>query len=230
MAQMSRTGDAPAVGYPEWERPRDRRDRRAPEAGRWDRRRDRWAPRPPEEDDYDIEPLPARLDPNRRRGPARAVDDDEWGADYTEQYDQWPPIGRSKSRRSRPAEQVEEDDDEYEESDQQKIYIRSFISTGLWYALPLAGYAAWALTQASAPRDGCTNAFGLPCPAPRAEALGNLVNTVPQIAVALALSITIAMILGRVTTGWRPFAIGFASSVLGAGVATVLFAVLETQF
>jgi hypothetical protein len=141
------------------------------------------------------------------------------------------------SSASRPAAVDDEYDDEFDddeedgdEPDQRGVYIGSFISTAGWYVGPIAAYAAWSLTLSGAPRAGCTNEFGLPCPGPRTEALTNLLNTVPQIAVAMALSITIAMLLGWLTTGWRPLAIGFASAVLGAGAATVLFAVLDSQF
>ncbi|MFG2038711.1 hypothetical protein [Dactylosporangium sp. NPDC048998] len=215
------------MGYPEWERSREGRDRQAPETGRWDLRQERWIPqqRPPDEDDFGIEPFPARSDP-RRPGQGRVLDHEEWGTGYQRRYDPGPPARRS----SPPPPPPDDEDDDDNEPDQHRVYIGSFISTALWYLVPLAAYAGWSLTLSADPRPGCTNAFGLPCPAPRTEVLTSLMNEVPQLAVAMALSITIAMFLGRVTTGWRPFAIGFASAVLGAGVATVLFAVLKTQF
>ena len=95
--------------------------------------------------------------------------------------------------------------------------------------VPLIGYVIWAATLSSQPRPGCVDAFGMQCPAPRAEAFTNLLDGVPQIAVALALGITVAMFLGWATSGWRAWTIGFASAVLGAGMATVIFAVLATQ-
>ena len=207
------------MGYPEWERSRESRDRRGPETGRWDVRQERWIPqqRSPEGDDYNIEPFPARSDSDRRPGQGRILDHDEWSA---------APPPRTRSRKD---VDDDEDEDEEEELDQHSVYIGSFISTALWYLIPAALYAGWAFTLSTDPRPGCINAYGLPCLGPRAEALGHLTHEVPQIALAMAISITMAMILGRVTTGWRPFAIGFASAVLGAGVATVLFAVLATQ-
>ncbi|WP_344610951.1 hypothetical protein [Dactylosporangium salmoneum] len=192
------------MGYPDWERSRGGRERQGTETGRWDPRQERWIPqqRASERDDYGIEPFPARSDP-RRPGQGRVLDHDDW---------------------------VEDDADaEDDEPDQHSVYIRSFVATAGWYLIPLTAYAGWSFTLSSQPRPGCTNAFGLPCPAPRSESLSNLMNEVPEIAVAMAISIVIAMILGKVTTGWRPFAIGFASAVLGAGVATVAFAVLKTQ-
>src|SRR5258708_3426343 len=60
MAFRSRKGDAPAVGYPEWDRSREGRDHQAPETGRWDLRQERWIPvqRAPEGDDFGIDPFP----------------------------------------------------------------------------------------------------------------------------------------------------------------------------
>jgi hypothetical protein len=209
------------VGYPEWERSRDGRDRRGPETGRWDVRQERWIPqqRGPEGDDYGIEPFPARSDPQRRPGQGRVLDHDDWSAGNRRRFEQPPGKGS----------EVDEDEDDEEELDQRTVYIGSFVSTALWYLIPAGAYAGYSFTLSNQPRPGCTNAFGLPCPGPRAEALGHLTHEVPQIALAMAISIVMAMILGKVTTGWRPFAIGFASAVLGAGVATVVFAVVATQ-
>lgn len=242
MAKRSRTGDAPAVGYPEWEGSRDGRERSAPETGRWDLRQERWIPqqRAPEGDDFGIGPFPARSDPDRRPGQGWVLDHEESGrghralpsADWGTAAEPYP-MRRQAARpapRRLPRDEVVEDEDYEDEPDQRSVYIGSFISTACWFLVPVAGYTGWSLTQSAEPRPGCTNMFGLPCQAPRDEALSHLMNAVPQIAVAMALGITFAMILGRVTTGWRPFAIGFASAVLGAGVATVLFAVLATQF
>jgi hypothetical protein len=248
MAPRSRKGDAPPVGYPEWDRSRDGRDRQAPETGRRDPRRQRWVPqeRAPESDDF-VEPFPARWDRNSRPVQDRAQD--EWGTGSQRRYEAqpgrrrsgedsypaWRPAGRSvppsAPHSALPDNDNDEDDEDEDEDepDQRDIYIGSFSATAGWYLVPVAAYTAWSLTQSGTPRAGCTNQFGLACPAPRAEALSNLANAVPQIAVAMALSITVAMFLGWVTTGWRPFAIGFASAVLGAGVATVVFAVLDTQ-
>ncbi|WP_432982526.1 hypothetical protein [Dactylosporangium sp. CA-233914] len=238
------------MGYPDWERPRDGRDRPSPETGRWDPRQEQWIPqqqRAPEQDDYRIEPFPARSDPQRRPGQGRVLDHDEWdagnshrpewgvGVGVRRRYEE--PLRPQRPPRRQlppppPPEDLDEDlddEDDEDEPDQRSVYIGSFISTACWYLIPFAAYAGWSLTLPDDPRPGCTTAFGLPCPSAHDEALTNIGNLVPQIAVSMALSIVIAMLLGRVTTGWRPFAIGFASAVLGAGVATVGFAVLKTQ-
>jgi hypothetical protein len=239
MAFVSRKGDAPAVGYPEWDRSRDGRDHQAPETGRWDLRQERWIPqqRAPEGGDFAIEPFQARANPNGTRpGEGRVLDHDEWTTGHHRRYDPPSPVKRGRGRRSpgedyhserRPARPRRGDD---QEVDERSNYIGSFIATAGWYVIPITAYTIWCLTLSSDPRAGCVNQFGLPCQAPRTEALSNLMDSGPQFAVALALSISFAMLLGWATSGWRPLAIGFASAVLGAGVATVLFAVLATQF
>jgi hypothetical protein len=139
-------------------------------------------------------------------------------------YPEWDRSRGSGDRR--PARRQTQQRDE---EDEPANYAGAFIATGCWYVVPIIGYVIWAATMSTDPRPGCVNAFGVPCPAPRAEAFTNLIDSVPQIAVALALSITVAMFLGWATTGWRAWTIGFASAVLGAGMATVIFAVLATQ-
>lgn len=116
-----------------------------------------------------------------------------------------------------------------QDEDEPTDYAGAFIATACWYVFPTIGYVIWAATLPSVPRPGCVNAFGVPCPAPRAEAFTKLLDGVPQLAVALALGISVAMFLGWATTGWRAWTIGFASAVLSAGMATVIFAVLATQ-
>jgi hypothetical protein len=131
----------------------------------------------------------------------------------------YPEWDRSQARDRPPLE----DDDEAPD------HAGALIATGCWYVVPLIGYVIWAATLSSDPRSGCVDVFGVQCPAPRSEAFTNLLDGVPQLAVALALAITVAMFLGWATSGWRAWTIGFASAVLGAGMATVIFAVLATQ-
>ena len=196
-------------------------------------RQERWIPhqRTPDSGEYGIEPFPVRAQ-GVRPGEGRVLDHDEWSTGAHRRYEpQQPPSKKkTKTKQQRPDRRIAAAPQDDEEADEPTNYIGSFVSTACWYLVPIAAYTIWCLTLSSAPRAGCVNAFGLPCPAPRTEALSNLFDTGPQFAMSLALSILFAMLLGRVTSGWRPLAIGFASAVLGAGVATVLFAVLATQF
>ncbi|GAA2587201.1 hypothetical protein GCM10010399_16450 [Dactylosporangium fulvum] len=235
------------MAYPDWERSRDSGDQQSPETGRWDPRHERWIPqqRVPEGDDYGIEPFHARTDPyGPRPGQGRVLDHDdyrtgEWTTGRQRRYEPEPPPRRRPGSpgedyyavrpRGRPAPPRQADDED-DELDERSNYIGSFIATAGWYVVPILAYTIWALTLSGDPREGCVDPFGVPCPAPRTEALTNLLDNGPQFAVSLALSISVAMFLGWATSGWRPTAIGFASAVLGAGVATVLFAVLATQF
>ncbi len=73
---------------------------------------------------------------------------------------------------------------------------------------------------------GC-NGTGTPeCLTPRAEALQNLFGNVPLVTITVSVSILIALVLRKVASGWRTLTIGFASAVVGAGAATVLFTVV----
>ena len=44
---------------------------------------------------------------------------------------------------------------------------------------------------------------------------------------ALLLSVVVALVIRTLAPLWRPATIGFAASVVGAGVSTVLFTVLN---
>jgi hypothetical protein len=56
--------------------------------------------------------------------------------------------------------------------------------------------------------------------------MDQLFNAMPRVAIAVGLSIVVAMVLRWVTTGWRAISVGFAGAVVGAGVATVVFSVI----
>jgi len=98
--------------------------------------------------------------------------------------------------------------------------------TAVWYVVPVALYVVWALLLGSTPEPNCQDPAGNPCGSPRAEALETLVDTVPRLATALALSLVIAIVMRWANTTWRAATIGFAASVVGAGIATVLFTVI----
>ncbi|GAA0724848.1 hypothetical protein GCM10010199_34800 [Dactylosporangium roseum] len=189
----------------------------------------------PEGDAYGIEPFHARADPDDPRpGQGRVLDHDHRTGEWTtgrRQHRPRPPGEDHHAvrprRRPAPARQADGEDDEV---DERGNYIGSFIATAGWYVVPILAYTVWACTLSGDPREGCVDPFGMPCPAPRTEALTSLLDNGPRLAVSLALSISVAMFLGWATSGWRATAIGFASAVLGAGVATMLFAVLAPRF
>src|SRR6266536_4132665 len=73
----------------------------------------------------------------------------------------------------------------------------------------------------------CVDAGGRPCPAPREAAFATFYAHLPQVGVAVVLSVLIALFIRLLAPLWRPSTIGFAASVVGAGVTTVVFTVLN---
>jgi hypothetical protein len=94
------------------------------------------------------------------------------------------------------------------------------------FLVPILLYLGWAFTRSGVAEAGCVDAAGEPCPAPRVEAIENLLGVLPAVGGALVLAILIAAGLRRVAATWRPASIGLASGVIGAGIATVVAAAL----
>jgi hypothetical protein len=123
-------------------------------------------------------------------------------------------------RRPRPAPEVDEDDDV------PRGYLAAILFTVMWYAAPVALYLLWVLTLGTTPEPNCLDPAGNPCGSPRAQALTGLADTLPRIAMALGLSLAVALIVRWTITPWRAITVGFAGSVVGAGIATVVLSVL----
>jgi len=121
-----------------------------------------------------------------------------------------------------PAAEPLDDDVESE-----RRQLPSVLMTLVWYAAPIVLYLLWALVLGGSPDPNCTDSAGNPCPAPRDEALTTIVDSAPRLATALALSLVVAIILRWITSAWRAATVGFASAVVGAGIATVIFSVLS---
>lgn len=124
-------------------------------------------------------------------------------------------------RRPRPVREVDEDDD-----DVPRGYLAAILFTVMWYAAPVALYLLWVLTLGTTPEPNCLDPAGNPCGSPRAEALTGLADTMPRIAIALGLSLAVALIVRWTITPWRAITVGFAGSVVGAGITTVVLSVL----
>jgi hypothetical protein len=90
-----------------------------------------------------------------------------------------------------------------------------------WFLVPLVLFLAWTLTLDGAAAATCVDAFGAPCPAPRAQALTTLVGALPAAAGAFAVSLLVALGLRPLTT-WRAPTIGFAAAIVGSGIATIV--------
>lgn len=117
--------------------------------------------------------------------------------------------------------------DEFDDPSSGRHFAAAALATIGWYTLPLTCYLGWLLFLPAEPRANCVDDDGGACPAPRDEGLRHLVDNLPEIGIAVALAVTVALLLRWITTGWRSVAVGFAASVVGAGAATVLFSALS---
>lgn len=115
--------------------------------------------------------------------------------------------------RGRPA--VEED-----EPDESPGYLHTALVTTAWYTIPLLLYTMYVLTL-----DGSASAGD--GQSARENALNGLLGGMPRVGVALVTSLAVALLIRAIGKGWRAATIGFASAVVGAGAATVIFAALQ---
>jgi hypothetical protein len=96
-----------------------------------------------------------------------------------------------------------------------------------FFLVPALLFLAWALTRSGVAPSACVDAVGGgPCPSPRAEAVGSLADALPALGGALALAMLAAAALRRLATAWRPATVGLAAAVIGAGIATLVAAVV----
>jgi hypothetical protein len=107
---------------------------------------------------------------------------------------------------------VDDDDDDVYDLPDANGYLAAALSTVAWFVVPSLTFLGWVLFLDAGPRN---------------EALRNLSNGAPWIGITVAASIVLALVLRRLATGWRALTVGFASAVVGAGVATVLFTVVS---
>jgi hypothetical protein len=195
--------------------PRGPAERRGPaEAGMYGaaRRPVEWAPPASGGQDH----LPARRpmdrrydEPPLRRPPARPQQRFEGtypGRTARNPRNMTPPRGR-------PA--AEED-----EPDESPGYLHTALVTTAWYTIPLLLYTMYVLTL-----DGSASAGD--GQSARENALNGLLGGMPRVGVALVTSLAVALLIRAIGRGWRAATIGFASAVVGAGAATVIFAALQ---
>ena len=109
------------------------------------------------------------------------------------------------------------------EQDEGPGLVSPLLTTLGWYVVPLTLYLGYILTLGNTPAAVCVSP---PCSGPRQTALTGLAQVLPWLAVALAISLGVALALRAFASGWRALTIGFASSVIGAGVATVVFSLI----
>ena len=119
-----------------------------------------------------------------------------------------------------PPEDLDTDEAEVESDG---TYRGAAIAALIWCTLPLALFIGWAILLSGGSRSGCIDNSGQPCAAPHVVAWQDLPYAAPVVAVAVLLSVMVALLLRRITTGWRSGTVGFASAVVGAGVVTVFW-------
>jgi hypothetical protein len=135
-------------------------------------------------------------------------------------------IGRSESVRvgRRPAVMPNDEDEDDEVA---YGYAGAGLASVTWFGLPIGAFLLWAVFLGGTARADCVVAGGQPCPAPRDAAFTTFAAHLPQVGVAIVLSVVVALLIRLVSPFWRPATVGFAASVVGAGVTTVLFTVLN---
>jgi hypothetical protein len=132
----------------------------------------------------------------------------------------------SSARDDYNADWVDPDDDE-DEAPRPTNYVGAALAALGWFIIPVAAYLGYVFFLDNQPPPGCNSAGTPDCLTPRAEAMQNLFGNVPLVTITVSVSILIALVLRRVASGWRTLTIGFASAVVGAGAATVLFTVVS---
>lgn len=117
-------------------------------------------------------------------------------------------------------------DDSEPEIESDGTYRGAAVAALVWCALPVVLYVAWALVLSGRAEAGCIDDNGQPCASPQVTAWADLLHAAPLISIAVVLSMVIALMLRRITSGWRSTTVGFASSVVAAGVVTVVWTAL----
>lgn len=94
--------------------------------------------------------------------------------------------------------------------------------TAIWYAVPVLAYTIWTFTLSGSPGSGCTAVNGDPCASPRSGALADITHNLLGVAIAIAISVTVAVWIRRISLSWRAISVGFAAVVVGSGAATIV--------
>jgi hypothetical protein len=95
-------------------------------------------------------------------------------------------------------------------------FLHTALVTTAWYTIPLLLYTMYVLTLDGSAQAGDGQS-------PRDNALNGLLGGMPRVGVALVTSLAVALLIRLISKGWRAATIGFASAVVGAGGATVIF-------
>ena len=96
--------------------------------------------------------------------------------------------------------------------------------TAIWYGVPIVAYLIWTLTRSGAPKAICVGASE--CTSARSDAWASVLHNSLGVIFALLLSFGVAAIVRRVSLSWRALTLGFAASVIGGGIATLLISAI----
>jgi hypothetical protein len=164
-------------------------------------------PRYPDPEYYPAGPPPA-YPPERRREHA-----------YPPEPASYRRPARHPARRPAPPTEPEEDP-------VTSAWLPALLWTVLLFLVPGVLYLGWTLTLSEAPPAGCVDATGAPCPPPRTEAVNQLADVLPGIGIAVAIGLLAALGLRRIAAEWHSATVGAAAAVIGAGLATLVLAVV----
>jgi hypothetical protein len=107
-----------------------------------------------------------------------------------------------------------------EDADEAPGYMHTALVTTAWYTIPLLLYTMYVLTLDGSAQAGDGESA-------RQNALNGLLGGMPRVGAALVTSLAVALLIRVISKGWRAATIGFASAVVGAGGATVIFAAMQ---
>jgi len=130
---------------------------------------------------------------------------------------------RPARRPARPPEPLAEPEEEQLTS----TWLPALLWTVLLFLVPGVLYLGWTLTLSDTAPADCVDATGAPCPPPRTEAVDQLADVLPGIGIAIALGLLVALGLRRIAAEWHSFTVGAAAAVIGAGLATLVLAVVS---
>jgi hypothetical protein len=184
-------------------------------------------------DSYSYGPPPASAAPDQRRPYRAPTPPPDQRRPYSAPAAQ-PPVRRPVQRfegtyPTRPVSRprnipppgrrvpIEPDDDEATES---PGFMHTALVTTAWYTIPLLLYTMYVLTLDGSAQAGDGQSA-------RDNALDGLLGGMPRVGVALATSLVVALLIRAIARGWRAATIGFASAVVGAGGAAIIFAALQ---
>jgi hypothetical protein len=107
-------------------------------------------------------------------------------------------------------------------------YVGAGLASVGWFGLPIGAFLLWAVLLGGTAQAGCVTPVGQLCPAPRDAAFQTFQGHLPELGIAILLSVVMALLIRWVSPFWRSATVGFAAAVVGAGISTILYTVVNT--